>query len=59
MKEHKATHCICFHKSFEEIKQIAKDRRLTNTKQVVLATKCGTKCKMCLPYIRRMMNCGI
>lgn len=60
MKEKKeiVDRCICFNKTFEQIKKMADDRCYVNTKQVVLGTRCGTKCGLCIPYIRDMMKTG-
>lgn len=52
------TACVCFRKSFSEIKCIAAEKSLTTMREVEETTQCGTKCGLCIPYIKEMLETG-
>lgn len=46
------THCVCFGESFVELKKF-------NTLEAIQKeTGCGTSCKLCVPYIKKMLETG-
>ncbi|HSG99280.1 MAG TPA: (2Fe-2S)-binding protein [candidate division Zixibacteria bacterium] len=52
------THCICANISFAEIKKIAEERKETDLFALKEQVCFGANCRMCLPYIRRMLLTG-
>jgi bacterioferritin-associated ferredoxin len=48
------THCICLRKSFAELKE----KNFTSVRQVMDETRCGTKCRKCVPYLIQMIKTG-
>ena len=52
------THCICANVSFEEIKKIAEDSNESDMYTLQQKLYFGDRCRMCLPYVRRMLLTG-
>ncbi len=52
------THCVCLRKSFGYVKHIAQEKNLTDIREVMKETKCGTRCKKCVPYLQKMLETG-
>ena len=46
--------CVCFDRTFEEMKVAG----WQSLEDILQETKCGTKCGLCVPYIRRMLDTG-
>ncbi len=46
--------CVCFDKTFEELKALG----LATIEEISAETGCGTKCGLCLPYILKMLETG-
>lgn len=54
MKQVKVDRCICFNVSFEEIKNKIKEGIIME--DIKKTIPCCTKCRLCTPYIERMME---
>ncbi len=50
--------CICFGRGFDELLQIAKAKQLTTLEQLQQEAEFGRSCRLCHPYIRRMLRTG-
>lgn len=50
--------CICINKTFEEILKISRNNNW-NIEKLEKEIKCGTKCKLCKPYIEKCITSGI
>jgi len=50
--------CVCYRKSFTELKQLATARGWTTSSQIATATNCTLGCGSCLPYITAMLDTG-
>ena len=49
------TSCICFKKSFKQILKIADDNSFKYLSQIQKEFNICNKCRLCNPYIRRML----
>lgn len=54
----KVTHCICHHKSFEEIKQIAEKKKYKTVTDLRLNDVCCNGCGLCQLYVRQVLMTG-
>jgi len=52
------TKCICFDTTFLEIKMKAKEKNCVTIQDVQQHLLFGQKCKLCHPYIARMLETG-
>ena len=52
------THCICYNRSFEELKTLAAMYGVTTLEQLQTHIDFGFNCKLCHPYVRRMLATG-
>ncbi|HMW34097.1 MAG TPA: (2Fe-2S)-binding protein, partial [bacterium] len=52
------TRCICFDKEFEELKKVAAAYRCKTLEELQERVLVGVRCKLCHPYIRRMLATG-
>ncbi len=50
--------CICHQISFSEIKRISEERGLQSVEELRVEKVCSTNCKLCEPYIRKMLETG-
>ena len=50
--------CVCFQKPFSLLKEIAKSRQCQTITELQREVVFGEKCKMCHPYVRRMLETG-
>lgn len=50
--------CICHETSFRELKEIARERGLNSVEELREAGLSSTNCKLCVPYIKRMLETG-
>lgn len=50
--------CICHQITFEEIKKIAKSKGLSTIEQLQREKISSTNCRLCKPYIERMLETG-
>ncbi|MCS6989775.1 MAG: (2Fe-2S)-binding protein [Chloroherpetonaceae bacterium] len=52
------TRCVCFNQSFESLKAIMKAKNLSTFEELKTEVVFGEKCKMCVPYVRKMIETG-
>jgi NAD(P)H-nitrite reductase large subunit len=52
------THCICFHKSFAELQALMRLRGLSTFDEIKCHALFGENCKMCVPYVKKMIETG-
>ncbi|MCK6542143.1 (2Fe-2S)-binding protein [bacterium] len=52
------TRCVCFDKEFEELKKVAAAYRCKTLEELQERVLVGVRCKLCHPYIRRMLATG-
>lgn len=52
------TRCVCFDKTFAELKAIAQREGATTIDQLQARIDFGFNCKLCHPYVRRMLRTG-
>ncbi len=52
------TKCICYDTSFEDMKKIMKDNNLSTLEELKKFKTVADNCKLCVPYIDRMINSG-
>lgn len=57
-KRPKVTKCICFDRSFEEIKQISKEENTLDLDKLIEKAEFGQGCQMCLHYVKKMLLTG-
>lgn len=50
--------CICHQISFSDIKTIADARGLTTVHELKAEKICSTNCRLCEPYIRKLLQTG-
>lgn len=52
------TRCVCFERTFEELRRLCAERAWRSLEEVAAHTGCSTKCGLCGPYIARMLATG-
>lgn len=52
------TRCICDDISFKELKQLSYEKGYKNVHQLIEGKICATNCKLCVPYIHKMLKTG-
>ena len=52
------THCICYNRSFQELKAIADQYGVASVEQLQDHIDFGLNCKLCHPYVTRMLETG-
>ncbi len=52
------TKCICYDTSFKEMKKIMKENRLTTLEELKEVKTIADNCKLCVPYIMKMIETG-
>ncbi len=52
------TRCICFKKTFVELKAIAKKHNATSLEELQKFVRFGDNCKRCHPYVKLMLKTG-
>lgn len=50
--------CICHQISFADVKRIADEKGFTSVEELRVEKICSTNCKLCEPYIQRMLETG-
>lgn len=50
--------CICFGRTFREIKQYAMENNLKTVAELQQRNYCSNRCKLCVPYVERMLQTG-
>lgn len=52
------TRCVCDDISFKDLKQLCHEEGFKNVHQLSEANICATNCKLCVPYIHKMLKTG-
>ena len=52
------TRCVCFQRTFAELKALATANDWTTTAEISLETGCGLGCGSCRPYLDAMFDTG-
>ena len=52
------TRCVCFKRSFAELKRLGAGYGWTKVSEISKATGCGTGCGGCVPYLQAMLKTG-
>jgi bacterioferritin-associated ferredoxin len=52
------THCICYGRSFLELKLIAEKHGVKSIEQLQDHIDFGLNCKLCHPYVKKMLETG-
>ena len=50
--------CVCFERTFSELKQVAEDARMDSVPELQEHVTFGSNCGLCLPYVERMLLTG-
>lgn len=50
--------CICFGKSFRELKEVADSTRALDVAALQQHVEFGLRCGLCRPYVERMLETG-
>lgn len=50
--------CICHQISFSEIKRISDENNVTSIEELQVRRVCSTNCRLCVPYIKLMLETG-
>jgi hypothetical protein len=50
--------CVCFDRSFDELSAIARTCGATSLEALQEETEFGLACRICNPYVRRMLRTG-
>ena len=50
--------CVCYQKRFSELKEVAAATESVSVESLQLQVTFGAKCKMCHPYVKRMLATG-
>ena len=58
MSRYTVNRCICQGNSFEEIKAYVKENNIQDLKVLQERKICSCSCKMCIPYIEKMLETG-
>ena len=51
-------HCVCFRRPFVDLLQIAKKTGAKTLEELQEETEFGMACRLCNPYVRRMLVTG-
>ena len=54
----KIDRCVCYQRSFSELKAIAEKTGATALRELQKHVKFGFNCGLCHPYVRRMLQTG-
>lgn len=52
------TRCICHQINFSEVKKISEERGLSTVQELQVEKICSTNCKLCVPYIKKLLKTG-
>lgn len=50
--------CVCYQKTFDALKQVAKETESTSVHMLQEHTDFGKNCRLCIPYVRQMLKTG-
>lgn len=52
------TRCVCFKRSFRELRDLAAREGWARVAEITRATGCGSGCGSCVPYLQAMLSSG-
>ncbi|NGP76940.1 hypothetical protein G3570_09870 [Balneolaceae bacterium YR4-1] len=52
------TRCICHSRSFEEIKEYAKEQGISSVEKLQERKYCSSGCGLCSPYVEMVLETG-
>jgi bacterioferritin-associated ferredoxin len=52
------TMCLCYGRTFEEVKEEAEEHGWTTVAEIGKNLGCGTGCGLCRPYLAKMLETG-
>jgi bacterioferritin-associated ferredoxin len=52
------TRCVCYDKTFVELKKVAEEHGCASVEALQRHVEFGLNCKLCHPYVRRMLKTG-
>ncbi len=58
MSENKVTRCICHDRTFEEIKEYAREYGYSKISQLQNDRFCSCSCGLCIPYVEIVLESG-
>lgn len=50
--------CVCYDRTFAELKAIAEQHDCTTIEELQQHVEFGLNCRLCHPYVRRMLETG-
>lgn len=50
--------CICFQMKFSELKRVAERTGASTIEELQRAAEFGLRCRLCHPYVQRMLRTG-
>lgn len=58
MAYNKVTKCICYKRTFEEVKQFAEENNISSVKELQDINYCSNSCRLCAPYVEVVLETG-
>lgn len=58
MSRNKVTRCICYKRTFKEVKSYAEEHNLSSVKELQDHDFCSNSCELCSPYVELMLKTG-
>jgi NAD(P)H-nitrite reductase large subunit len=58
MGRNKVTKCICYKRSFQEVKAYAKEQNLNTVEELQERDYCSNSCGLCAPYVEVTLETG-
>ncbi|MEP1152131.1 MAG: hypothetical protein ABJH08_10430 [Balneola sp.] len=58
MSDFLVNRCICHERSFEEIKEYAKEKGYTDLEDLQIDNYCSNGCRICAPYVEMVLETG-
>lgn len=58
MTSNQVKKCICYDRSFEEIKEYAEKHDISSIAELRDRNYCSNGCRLCGPYIKKMLETG-
>lgn len=58
MSYRNVTKCICHSRTFEEIKEYARENDITSVEELKRIKYCSSSCGLCSPYVELVLETG-
>lgn len=58
MSDFLVNRCICHERSFEEIKEYAKEKGYNDLEDLQIDNYCSNGCRICAPYVEMVLETG-